>query len=409
MLHSSSNLVFNTLHEPPTNTQSWNLIIKSHVGFGHFDKALILYKKMRELGVEHDSFTFPIINRALLLRKSDVLYGEMVHCVAMKLGFALEFYVSEGNVSKAFSLFNKMRFSELEPNSVTILVMLQACSTFGSLVEGRQVHGYVIKNGLLIDKSVQNSILRMYTKRGNVEEVEVCFSDIDRRDDFSWNILISFYSSRGDIKVVADRFNAMQSEVAISIETLSLVISVFGKSGNVVEGKKLHGFAIKAGLCDDVFLTSLLDFYAKCGELGNAAQLFSDIPHRNNITWDAMMSGFVQNGHLNDAIELFRQMEAAGLEPDAVILRSLVVDAYSHLGILQWGKVIHGYVIRKFLYKDDNTLLETSILNMYIRCGNISSARECFNRMLVRDIVTWTSMIEGYAIHGLGYEALNLF
>ncbi|KAK1552771.1 hypothetical protein Q3G72_023240 [Acer saccharum] len=266
---------------------------------------------MRELGVEHDSFTFPIINRALLLRKSDVLYGEMVHCVAMKLGFALELYfcntmiefcakcgclnyaykvfdemlerdlvtwtslisgyVSEGNVSKAFSLFNKMRFSELEPNSVTVLVMLQACSTFGSLIEGRLVHGYVIKNGLLIDKSVQNSILRLYTKRGNVEEVEVCFTEIDRRDDFSWNILISFYSSRGDIEAVADRFNAMQSEVAIGIETLSLVISVFGKSGNVVESKKLHGFAIKAGLCDDVLLTSLLDFYAKCGELGNAA------------------------------------------------------------------------------------------------------------------------------------------
>ncbi|KAK3218007.1 hypothetical protein Dsin_011977 [Dipteronia sinensis] len=199
----------------------------------------------------------------------------------------------------------------------------------------------------------------------------------------------------------------MQSEVAISIETVSLVISVFGKSGNVVEGKKLHGFAIKARLCDDVLLTSLLDFYAKCGELGNAAQLFSDIPHRNNITWNAKISGFVQNGHINEAIELFRQIEAAGLEPDAVILRSLV-DAYSNLGVLQWGKVIHGYVIRNFLYKDDNTLLETSILNRNIRCGNISSARECFNRTLVRDIVTWTSMIEGYAIHGLGYEALNL-
>ncbi|KAI9159745.1 hypothetical protein LWI28_001515 [Acer negundo] len=169
---------------------------------------------------------------------------------------------------------------------------------------------------------------------GNDEEVEVCFSEMDRRDDFSWNILISFYSSRGNVKAVVDKFNAMQSKVAISIETLSLVISVFGKSGNVVEGKNLHGFAIKAGLCDDVLL-NLLDFHAKCGELGNAAQLFSEIPHRNNITWNAMMSGFVQNGHFNEAIELFRQIEAAGLEPDAVILRSLV-DAYSNLGVLQW-------------------------------------------------------------------------
>ncbi|KAH7521105.1 hypothetical protein JRO89_XSUnG0111900 [Xanthoceras sorbifolium] len=385
-----------------------------------------------------------------MLRKSDVLYGEMVHCVAMKMGFVLELYfcntlievyakcgclsyaykvfdemlqrdlvtwtsmisgfVSEGNVSNAFSLFNKMRFMELEPNSVTVLVMLQACSTFGNLLEGRQFHGYIIKIGLLVDTSVQNSILRMYTKRGSVEEVEVCFGEIDRRDVFTWNILISFHSSRGDIEEVANRFNEMQGEVAISIETLSLVISVFGKSGNVIEGKKLQGFAIKVGLCDNVLLTSLLDFYAKCGELGNATQLFSEIPHRNNITWNAMMSGFIQNGHFNEAIELFRQMQAANLKPDAVILRGLV-DAYSNLSALQWGKAIHGYLIRNILYdyKDDNTQLETSILNMYIRCGNITSAREYFNRMLVRDIVTWTSMIEGYGIHGLGYESLNLF
>ncbi|KAK2651995.1 hypothetical protein Ddye_011851 [Dipteronia dyeriana] len=105
-----------------------------------------------------------------------------------------------------------------------------------------------------------------------------------------------------------------------------------------------------------------------------------------------MMSGFVQNGHFNEAIELLRQMEAAGLKPDAVILSSHV-DAYSNLGVLLWGKVIHGYLIPKHLYKDDNMLLKASILNMYIRCGNISFARECFNRMLVRDIVTWTSMI----------------
>ncbi|KAK2651996.1 hypothetical protein Ddye_011852 [Dipteronia dyeriana] len=113
--------VFNTLYEPPPNTQSWYLILKSHVGFCHFDKALILYKKMREPGVEHDTFTFPIINR--------VLYSEMVHCVAMKMGFALEivlcntmieFYVKCGCFNYAYKVFDEM----LERDLVTWTSMI---------------------------------------------------------------------------------------------------------------------------------------------------------------------------------------------------------------------------------------------------------------------------------------------
>ncbi|CAI0374690.1 unnamed protein product [Linum tenue] len=46
---------------------------------------------------------------------------------------------------------------------------------------------------------------------------------------------------------------------------------------------------------------------------------------------------------------------------------------------------------------------------MYTRCGTISSARELFDRMPTKDIVAWKSMIDGYGIHGLGLEALNLF
>ena len=53
--------------------------------------------------------------------------------------------------------------------------------------------------------------------------------------------------------------------------------------------------------------------------------------------------------------------------------------------------------------------METCVLNMCIRCGNISSARMCFDNILVKDIVTWTTMIEGFGSHGLGLEALELF
>ncbi|KAK9289352.1 hypothetical protein L1049_007507 [Liquidambar formosana] len=445
----SAVLVFNVLGEPP-HTVIWNSVIKAQIDLGFFDLAFLLYRQMRELSVEHDGFTFPIINRAISSLQSDVSIGEMVHCVAIQMGFGWDIYfcntmievyvkcgsidnarmlfdemphrdlvswtsmisgyVCVGSVISALKLFNEMRM-ELEPNSVTVIVMLQACSIFGSVIEGRELHGYVIKKGYLIDGSVKNSVCRMYTKTGSVEEVEKFFCEVDKRDVVSWNILLSFYSLSGDISKVAESFNEMQREVIIpSIQTLTLVISAIAKSGCLSQGEMLHCFAIKTGMCDDIFQTSLLDFYAKCWELGASVKLFKEIHCRNSITWSAIISGFIHCGHFKEAIELFQQMQVAGLEPGAEILKSLVV-AYTHLGALQLGKGIHGYLIRSLYYSSEEEYLplKTSILNMYIRCGSISAANNCFNRMVVKDIVTWTTMIEGFGTHGLGFEALKLF
>ena len=442
--------IFNSFEEP--NTIIWNSIIKSHVESGLFNHALLLYGRMREFGVVHDSFTFPIVNKAIRSLGCHIEYGEMVHCVAMQMGFGqdvyfgntmIEVYVkcgSIGNASKLFDemnqrdlvswtsiisgyiyresfskgleLFNKMRM-EMEPNSVTILVMLQACSTFESANEGRELHGYVIKKGIMLDASVGNSILRMYTKAGGSEEdVETFFSEIDERDIVSWNILIAFYSSRGDITKVAERFNEMRREVTSSIETLTLVVSAIADCANVSDGGMLHCLAKKTGLCDSVLITSLLSLYAKCGAPEISAQLFRDIPHRTSITWSAMMSGFTQNESFRDAIELFQQMLASGhVQPNHDIISTLFI-IYTHLGALQLGKAAHAYFIRNLsssAEEEDSAPLETSLLNMYIRCGSISSALACYNRMAVKDVVTWTSMIEGFGTHGLGFEALGMF
>uniref|UniRef100_A0A7N2R7B5 Pentatricopeptide repeat-containing protein n=2 Tax=Quercus lobata TaxID=97700 RepID=A0A7N2R7B5_QUELO len=439
--------VFNTLEEP--HTIAWNLIMKSHLDSGLFYSALLLYKTMRRLGVAHDSFTFPIVNQAVSSLQSDVMYGEMVHCVSTKMGFGFDVYfcntmievylkcgcvdyarklfdamsqrdlvswtsmisgyVGEGSVGSAFILFQEMMVKS-EPNSVTLMAMLQACCAIESLIYGMQLHGYAMKSGLAIDGSVQNSILKMYTRTGSVEEVEIFFSKIDRKDEVSWNILISYYAMEGDIEKLVNIFSEMRGSAAISIETLTLLISAFAKCRDLFQGEKIHCLTIKTGFCDEILLTCLLDFYAKCGEIEISAQLYREIPNRNIVMFGAMMLGFIQNGYIKDAINLFHQMQAANFEPGAEILRS-ILDAYTYLGALQLGKAIHGFFIRNLSYRsmEETTHMETSILNMYIRCGNISSARACFHNILVKDLVTWTTMIEGFGCHGLGLEALELF
>ena len=101
-----------------------------------------------------------------------------------------------------------------------------------------QLHGYAIKSGLVIDGSVQHSILKMYTRKGSVEEIEIFFNEIDRKDEVSWNILISYYAMEGDIEKLVNIFSEMRGNAALSIETLTLLISAFAKCRDLFKEKR---------------------------------------------------------------------------------------------------------------------------------------------------------------------------
>ncbi|MED6136648.1 hypothetical protein PIB30_057873 [Stylosanthes scabra] len=156
------------------------------------------------MGVPHDSFTLPILNKALSSMRIDASLGKIIHCVAIQVGLDVDLclcntmievymkceclgyacnlfdeipqrdvvswtsmiagYISDGHVNMAFDLYNRMRI-ELEPNSVTLVVMLQACFASETLNEGVQIHGYAFTSGLLMDWFVKNSVLRMYVMR----------------------------------------------------------------------------------------------------------------------------------------------------------------------------------------------------------------------------------------------------
>ncbi|KAK1397453.1 Pentatricopeptide repeat-containing protein [Heracleum sosnowskyi] len=399
---------------------------------------------MRELGVLHDSFTFPIVNQAVLLHQDRFSCGKTIHCLAIRMGFGLDVYfcntmldvyvkcgeigfgaqlfdqmcvrdlvswttmisgfVREGNVCGAFGLFNGLRM-EFEPNYVCLMVMFQVCCR--CVNGGRQLHGYVVKCGLLMSQSVLNSVLKMYSDSGCIDDAEVLFGECERRDVVSWNIMISFYSLRQDVMKLADCVRVMQGKAVLSIESLTLLVSSFSDGGNIFHGKQVHCLGIKSGQYDSILKTSLLDFYAKCEDLDSSEKLFSEIPFTNLVTLNAMMSAFIRNGYFREAIELFQKMLSFGWKPAAESLTNVIL-AYSHMGSLRLGKSVHAYCFKNFL-EDKTARLETSIMNMYIRCGSIFSARICFDRMPSRDLVAWTSMIEGFGTHGMGYAAIQIF
>ncbi|XP_072971214.1 pentatricopeptide repeat-containing protein At4g35130, chloroplastic-like [Typha angustifolia] len=425
----------------------WNSILKDHVDSGLFDEALSIFSSLRSSGARPDHLTLPLVNRAVssLTRRFDV--GEAVHCLGIRMGFCndayfcntmielhvrygsicsarqmfdemcvrdvvswtsmISGYVQIGDCREASWLFHEMRMDGCGPSPVTLAIVLRACLIKKDSVGGRQLHGFAVKSGFEGHELVENSILTLLTKVGILQEAMEFFSRIQKRSVVSWNIMISGYSSVPDISKVIDLYEKMKVEMNPSFETLTSVLSALTKCRHLRQGKKLHCVVVKIGFMDVILHASLLDLYAKCGELASSVRLFEEFNTKCSTTRTVMMWGFIQNGQFREAIDLFWRMQNEGFEPTAHSLQGLVVT-YTHLGALQFGKGIHGYIIRSNFVADSKSL-ETSILNMYANCGSIDLARRCFDRMADKDIIAWSSMIDGYAIHGYGIDALALF
>ena len=279
---NSSFAVLKSMKKP--STFLWNLSIKDQVISGDIESAFYLYKQMREMGVEHDGYTFPIRNQAVLLSPESFWFRKIIYGLACWMGFIADVYfcntmieafveggcfgdacklfkemlyrdmvswtkiisgyVCERNVTGAFSLFSEMR-NEVEPNAVTMLVMLQVCP---GVFEAKQLHTYLIKNGWLIDRSVGNSMLKTYTDLGSVADAEILFEEMDKRDIVSWNIMFSLCSARGEIFMMAHCFYEMWGEVEPSSETLTLFLSGLVQGGNLYQGRQIYCLAIKDSL-----------------------------------------------------------------------------------------------------------------------------------------------------------------
>ncbi|KAF0902813.1 hypothetical protein E2562_019130, partial [Oryza meyeriana var. granulata] len=189
--------------------------------------------------------------------------------------------------------------------------------------------------------------------------------------------------------------------------TLSSLPPIFAEYADIKRGMVVHGFVIKNGPDNDVFVgSSLIDMYANCIRLDYSMKVFNSFSDCDTILWNSMLAGCAQNGSVEEALGIFHRMLQAGVRPVPVTFSSLI-PAYGNLALLHLGKQLHAYLIRaKF---NDNIFLSSSLINMYCKCGNVSIARRVFNGIQSPDIVSWIAMIMGYALHGPATEAFLLF
>lgn len=157
------------------------------------------------------------------------------------------------------------------------------------------------------------------------------------------------------------------------------------------------------GRFDVASWTCMIKGYFKCGDVDSARKLFDRMPVKNLVTWSTMINGYLRNNCFDKAVEIFEILIDEGLVANEVG----AVSACAHLGALAAGEKAYEHAIRINL--DLNVILGTAIVDMYARCGNVEKAVRVFEEMKEKDVISWTSLISGVAMHGYAEEALEYF
>lgn len=179
------------------------------------------------------------------------------------------------------------------------------------------------------------------------------------------------------------------------------------KREDVTAGRKIHALIIRFELESDAFLCShLIRMFAACGSLLEANEAFSKVSAPDVFTWSAIISANVKLKDNEHAIVLYHQMLLSSISPDGPVFVAALKACASMSGLAE-GKQIHTHAWESGFQSDK--FVGTALIDMYVKCGSLEDAREVFDALQQRDLVTWTSLISGYAQHGHAEKALHLF
>lgn len=230
------------------------------------------------------------------------------------------------------------------------------------------------------------------------------FDQIPQPNLYTWNTLIrAFASSPRPIQGLLVFIQMLhESQRFPNSYTFPFVIKAATEVSSLLAGQAIHGMVMKASFGSDLFISnSLIHFYSSSGDLDSAYLVFSKIVEKDIVSWNSMISGFVQGGSPEEALQLFKRMKMENARPNRVTMVG-VLSACAKKIDLEFGRWACDYIERNGI--DINLILSNAMLDMYVKCGSLEDARRLFDKMEEKDIVSWTTMIDGYAKVG-DYDA----
>lgn len=315
----------------------------------------------------------------------------------------LQGFLNSNDPCNALSFYyEKMMGNFVEHNEYTFPLLGKICADIRSLKEGEKVHARVLKLAFKSDLFVKNSLIRLYSVCGQIRSAREVFDDGFVLDLVSWNLMIDGYVKNGQIGIARDLFDEMPERDTFSWN--SIIAGYVGVGEMEVARELFKNMPFR----DVVSWNCMIDGYARVENVSEARKLFDQMPVRNVVSWNTMLALYVRcKKYVTQALLLFdKMMERGEVGPNGASLVS-ILTACANLGRLDKGLWVHSFIENNRIKCD--ILLSTSLLTMYAKCGAMDLARDVFDNMPEKSVVSWNSMIMGYGMHGHVEKALEMF
>ncbi|RVW88118.1 Pentatricopeptide repeat-containing protein, chloroplastic [Vitis vinifera] len=287
----------------------------------------------------------------------------------------------------ALELIREMNFMQVRPSEVAMVSMVNLFADTANMRMGKAMHAYVIRNSNNEHMGVPTTtaLLDMYAKCGHLGLARQLFNGLTQKTVVSWTAMIAGCIRSNRLEEGTKLFIRMQEENIFPNE-ITMLMSL-------------------------ALATALVDMYGKCSDIRNARALFDSTQNRDVMIWTAMLSAYAQANCIDQAFNLFDQMRTSGVRPTKVTIVSLL-SLCAVAGALDLGKWVHSYIDKERVEVD--CILNTALVDMYAKCGDINAAGRLFIEAISRDICMWNAIITGvcdaWLCHaGLVTEGKKLF
>ncbi|KAL5981302.1 hypothetical protein ACLOJK_015357 [Asimina triloba] len=345
------------------------------------------------------------------------------------------------------------------PSKHATISLLQMCN---NLAEIKQIHARFVILGLTDPRRPPTAtaanlklLLQFYASSSVSSLADACsvFTQIQTPDAFAYNTMMRGFTAAGNPHASLLLFRQMLSLHALTpdnytytfvLKACSLLLPL-----PLELGKQVHGMIIKAGTPPDTHIHSslihmyvgnsdglesslncarrvfqgffsqekeektlvknaMISGYMQHGYVNEARYVFDDTKAKDSATWSAMVTGYTRNGMYTEALDVFQEMTMTPFHPNQSMLVS-ALSACARLGALDQGRWIHRTILHHSTAAQINAVLGTALLDMYAKCGSIDESYQVFSSISNKDVVAWTAMISALGMHGRADEAFQLF
>ncbi|KAJ9539684.1 hypothetical protein OSB04_026190 [Centaurea solstitialis] len=273
----------------------------------------------------------------------------------------------------------------------------------------KELHARLIRTNRHTDPSSIFDVIRSYSLQpSNLRKTLLVFDRIERPTLSIWNIVIRCLSQSDRPVYALHLFDEMRDRGMKTNNLTSIyVLKACGRVQDSGFGGKVHALLFKMGFVSYLYVcNSLIHMYASCGQLERAHKVFDEMPERDLVSWNSMICGYSQCNRFNDVLRLFDLLREEDLIPDSVTMVKVI------LACINVGDKSNGEFMAKYI-KDNNVgidvYLGNTLIDMHGKHGSMGLAREVFDQMGVRNVVSWNAMISGYAKAGDLTNARKLF